>query len=169
MKYKEILTVVTAVVLSISTVVTSGKTPKELAPAGTLTTETTVTAFDVMPGAVYALTQNEYDVICSVVMAEAGAEPIRGQKAVAQCILNACRKENKRPLRILQDYGYTKKRPTPTEQVKEVVDAVFTDGEEAVGSDTVYFYAPKVRYSAWHESQKYDCTIGGHRFFASWT
>lgn len=29
----------------------------------------------------------------------------------------------------------------------------------------LFFYAPALVSSEWHESQTYVCTIGGHRFF----
>lgn len=62
----------------------------------------------------YALTAAERDEIERVVMAEAGAEPYIGQMAVAQCILNACEQEDKRPLEIVRGFGYTAARPEPT-------------------------------------------------------
>lgn len=32
-------------------------------------------------------------------------------------------------------------------------------------AEILYFYAPALVSSEWHESQTYVCTIGGHRFF----
>ena len=98
-------------------------------------------------------------------MAEAGAEPYIGQMAVAQCILNACEQENARPAEIVKRYGYTDKRPEPTYKVKSAVSDVFDDGDVATDAEILYFYAPELCQSLWHESQTYVCTIGGHRFF----
>lgn len=67
----------------------------------------------------YALTAAERDEIERVVMAEAGAEPYIGQMAVAQCILNACEQEDKRPLEIVRSFGYTAARPEPSDEVKK--------------------------------------------------
>ena len=113
----------------------------------------------------YCLSQDEYNTICSVVMAEAGAEPYIGQKAVAQAILNACRLNKKRPLDIIRDYQYTKKRPAPSKSVEQAVFEVFNLGEEVVDPRVTIFYAPALCTSKYHESQIYACTIGGHRFF----
>lgn len=114
----------------------------------------------------YALTAAERNEIERVVMAEAGAEPYIGQMAVAQCILNACEQEDKRPLEIVRSFGYTDSRPDPSAEVKKAVAAVFDNGETATDAEILYFYAPELVSSEWHESQTYVCTIGGHRFFA---
>lgn len=98
-------------------------------------------------------------------MAEAGAEPYIGQMAVAQCILNACEQEGKSPDEIAELYGYTDSRPEPSAEVKKAVAKVFDDGETATDAEILYFYAPALCKSSWHESQAYVCTIGGHRFF----
>ena len=113
----------------------------------------------------YALTAAERDTVERVVMAEAGAEPYEGQMAVAQCILNACELEDMRPDEIVIEYQYTDKRPTPTDEVKAAVSAVFDYGETVTDAEILYFYAPALCESEWHESQSYVMTIGGHRFF----
>ena len=102
----------------------------------------------------------------SLVMAESGAESYEGQMGVAQCILNACEKEGKQPSEIAIMYRYTKHRPAPNESVKEAVRAVFDRGEVITDAQILYFYAPALVYSAWHESQTYVLTVGGHKFFA---
>lgn len=113
----------------------------------------------------YALTAAERDTVERVVMAEAGAEPYEGQIAVAQCILNACELEDMRPDEIVTEYQYTDNRPDPTDEVKAAVSAVFDDGETVTDAVILYFYAPALVDSEWHESQSYVMTIGGHRFF----
>ena len=102
----------------------------------------------------------------SLVMAESGAESYEGQMGVAQCILNACEKEGKQPSEIAIMYRYTKHRPAPNESVKEAVRAVFDRGEVITDAKILYFYAPALVDSAWHESQTYVLTVGGHKFFA---
>lgn len=114
----------------------------------------------------YALTAAERDTVERVVMAEAGAEPYEGQIAVAQCILNACERENMRPDEIVVEYQYTDKRPEPTDKVKAAVSAVFDYGETVTDREILYFYAPALCESEWHEAQDYVMTVGGHRFFA---
>ena len=113
----------------------------------------------------YALTAAERDTVERVVMAEAGAEPYEGQIAVAQCILNACELEDMRPDEIVIEYQYTDKRPDPTDEVKATVSAVFDYGETVTDAEILYFYAPALCESEWHETQEYVMTVGGHRFF----
>lgn len=113
----------------------------------------------------YTLTAAERDTVERVVMAEAGAEPYEGQIAVAQCILNACELEDMRPDEIVIEYQYTDNRPDPTDEVKAAVSAVFDNGETVTDAEILYFYAPALVKSEWHESQSYVMTVGGHRFF----
>lgn len=114
----------------------------------------------------YYLTADERELICEVVMAESGTEPYAGKIAVSQCILNACEQTGKRPAEIVTKYGYTARRVKPSAEVEKAVSAVFDDGETVTDAEILYFYAPELVYSEWHESQTYICTIGGHRFFA---
>lgn len=118
-----------------------------------------------IPTARYQLTADERELICEVVMAESGIEPFDGKMAVSQCILNACEKTGKRPAEIVEEYGYTDRRVEPNAETREAVAAVFDAGETVTDADILYFYAPELVYSEWHESQTYICTIGGHRFF----
>lgn len=161
--FKRVITTITAVVLAVvgGNAVSTSTVDEPFVPETSICSQTTTNSRKLE----YCLSQDEYNTICSVVMAEAGAEPYLGQKAVAQAILNACRLNNKRPLDIIHDYKYAKNRPTPTESVKQAVEAVFDRGEEAVDPRVTIFYAPAYCTSKWHESQIYSCTIGGHRFF----
>lgn len=114
----------------------------------------------------FSLSDYERSVVESLVMAEAGGECYEGQIAVAQCILNACERNNCQPSEAAIIYKYTKNRPKPSDSVKKAVYAVFNNGETVTESKILYFYAPDTTYSSWHESQNYIMTIGGHRFFA---
>lgn len=118
-----------------------------------------------IPTARYQLTAEERGLVCQVVMAESGTEPFDGKMAVSQCILNACEKTGKRPAEIVDEYGYTDRRVEPNAETREAVAAVFDAGETATDREILYFYAPALCQSLWHESQTYVCTIGGHRFF----
>ena len=115
--------------------------------------------------AFYELTEEERDLVERVVMAEAGAEPYEGQKAVAQCILNACLLEHLRPAQVITKYKYADARPEPTESIMSAVSAVFDKGEKVIDPEALFFYAPAMVSSAWHESQDCVATIGGHKFF----
>lgn len=117
------------------------------------------------PETLFALTDEETELVCQVVQAEAGGEIYAGQVAVAQCIRNACEKDGLRPAEVFEKYKYTTYREEPTGSVRAAVAAVFRDGDIAIDADILYFYAPARTTSKWHESQIYAGTIGGHRFF----
>ena len=80
--------------------------------------------------------------------------------------MNACELDNKRPAEIVRIYAYAKSRPQPIGTVANAVAAVFDQGETVVDEQIVYFYAPGKVKSKFHESQRFVCEVGGHRFFA---
>lgn len=116
------------------------------------------------PAVRYELTEAERSAVEMCVMAESGIEPYEGQVAVAQCLLNLCEARGARPEVIISDC-FTPVQALPSESVKDAVSAVFDKGEVAIDDTPLYFYAPGVCVSEWHESQRYITTIGGHRFF----
>ena len=121
------------------------------------------------PTARYELTDEERADVERLVMAEAGGEPYRGQMAVAECLLNACEKNDIRPDEAAKMYRYTKHRPEASDKVKQAVSAVFDLSETVVDDADVkilYFYNPRWATSKWHETQDYVLTISNHRFFA---
>lgn len=113
----------------------------------------------------YDITDAERWEIASTVTAEAEGEPFAGKVAVAQCILQACEDDGIRPAEALTSYGYSKKRPEPTDEALEAVQAVFDHGDIVTSEPIKYFYAPAVTVSSWHESQDYVLTINNHKFF----
>jgi hypothetical protein len=117
------------------------------------------------PSPRYSLTPEERIEIEMTVMAEAGGECWEGQCAVAQCILNAAELEGIRPTEVLTEYKYTSRRIEPSESIRHAVATVFDKGEELIDTSILYFYAPTVTRSAWHESQEFAIEIGRHRFF----
>lgn len=131
----------------------------------TTTTQTTTATTEPAPVYYYTLTAKERDLVERVVMAEAGGESYKGQMAVAQCILNAAELHGLRPVGVVEELKYTNARPDPTKSVKKAVAAVFDDGDSVFDRDVIYFYAPALVTSTWHESQDYVTTIGCHRFF----
>lgn len=157
---KEILTVGMSLLLALAFATTT--VPEAVAPGAAPTEEQT----EQVPEKRYYLAADERELICKVVMAESGTEPYAGKIAVSQCILNACEQTGKRPSEIVTEYGYTAHRVKPSAEVEKAVSAVFDDGETVTDANILYFYAPELVYSEWHESQTYICTIGGHRFFA---
>ena len=113
----------------------------------------------------YNLTETERDLVERVVMAESGGESYKGQMLVAQCILNACILDNMRPAEAIRKYAYAKSRPEPSESVKQAVSAVFDEGERVTEEPILYFYAPALVKSEFHESQIFCLREGGHKFF----
>ena len=113
----------------------------------------------------YPLTREERDLVERVVMAESGGESYKGQMLVCQCILNACEIDGIRPAEVIRKYVYAKARPEPSDSVKQAVSAVFDEGEQVTDEPIVYFYAPALVRSEFHESQIFAIEEGGHRFF----
>lgn len=113
----------------------------------------------------YDITDAERWEIASTVTAEAEGEPFAGKVAVAQCILQACEDDGIRPTEALTAYGYSKKRPRPSAEALEAVQAVFDHGDKATSEPIKYFYSPALVRSSFHESQDYVLTINNHKFF----
>ena len=114
----------------------------------------------------YYLSDYERQVVECIVMGESKGEPYDGQIAVAQCILNACLKNDLTPSEVRKKYRYSGWDDNPSESVKNAVAEVFDNGVTITDEFILYFYAPKYCTSSWHETQKFVVQIGGHRFFA---
>lgn len=117
-----------------------------------------------MPEKRYELTDGELYLVCGIVMAEAGGESYEGQMAVAQTILNNCERSNGRPSDVA--WMYAEPRHTWTDEVWCAVTAVFFEGQTVTEENILWFYAPALCTSEFHESQRFVTEIGGHRFFA---
>ena len=115
------------------------------------------------------LSDYERWVVECMVMGEAEGESWEGKAMVAYCILNGCIREGVQPSELRTLYKYSGWKENPSQDVKTAVTAVFDDGHEPVDDIPLWFYAPKyVSKTPWHESQRYICTIGGHKFFGDW-
>lgn len=114
---------------------------------------------------IFNLTDYERWVVECMVMGESGGEPYEGQVLIAQCILNACLKDNIQPSEVKTAYKYSGWKENPTKSVKKAVSAVFDLGEKIVDEPILYFYAPLLCQSKWHETQIFVVEFGGHRFF----
>lgn len=115
----------------------------------------------------YPLTPTERYIVERVVMAESSGEPLSGQIAVAQCILNTAEAQGRRPDAVVLSPGqYATPAPAASDSVREAVSAVFDHGVKVTDEPIRYFYAPKYSKGSWHESSlTYVMTIGGHKFF----
>lgn len=113
----------------------------------------------------YSLNPEQRDLVERVVMAEAGTEDYDGMRLVAQCILNACEMDGISPDEAIDKYQYTKPTESASEACRDAVRAVFDDGNVVTQEKILFFYAPAICHSAWHESQTFVLEHGGHRFF----
>lgn len=142
----------------------------------TTTPEPTVTTTEpTEPEPVFELSDYERWVVCCMVAGEAGAEPYEGKWAVAQCIYQACVREEMTPSQIRKAYQYSGwnesiqyNHPELWAEIEEVVSRVFDYGELYVEDEILYFYAFNWCTSNWHESMRFVCEVGGHRFFGRW-
>lgn len=120
----------------------------------------------------FNLTEADRKTIQYIVAGEAKGEPMEGKMAVAQCILHGMVKSDWSAERVRIEYQYSGwddgLENTNSEAWAEVVEAVsrvFDDGELISDKPILYFYAPDVISSSWHESLNHDVTLGGHKFF----
>ena len=120
----------------------------------------------------FNLTEADRKTIQYIVAGEAKGEPMEGKMAVAQCILNGMVKSGWSAERVRIEYQYSgwddeleNVNPEAWAEVVEAVSRVFDDGELISDKPILYFYAPNVVSSSWHESLNHAVTIGGHKFF----
>ena len=120
----------------------------------------------------FNLTEADRKTIQYIVAGEAKGEPIEGKMAVAQCLLNAMVKDGLSASDVRKKYQYSgwddelqNSNPNCWAEVCEAVSRVFDDGEFVSENPILYFYAPELVYSSWHESLNHAVTIGGHKFF----
>ena len=119
----------------------------------------------------FNLTEAERKTIQYIVAGEAKGEPMEGKMAVAQCILHGMVKSGWSAERVRIEYQYSgwddELENTDSGAWAEVVEAVsrvFDDGELISDKPILYFYAPNVVSSSWHESLNQAITIGWHKF-----
>lgn len=120
----------------------------------------------------FNLTEADRKTIQYIVAGEAKGEPMEGKMAVAQCILHGMVKSDWSAERVRIEYQYSgwddeleNANPEAWAAVIEAVSRVFDDGELISDKPILYFYAPDITSSSWHESLNHAVTIGGHRFF----
>lgn len=110
---------------------------------------------------------SERDLLERIVMGEAGGESFEGAALVAQCIHDTMVYEGYSSVRsVIDGKKYSGSLEVePSEMVKEAVSYIFDDGGMAVQHKVIYFYAPKIVDSGFHESRELVIEYGGHRFF----
>ena len=121
-------------------------------------------------GCTISLTSYDRDILERLVMGEAGAEGYIGCALVAQTIRDTmvnCGYTSVEAVRTNCGY-YGSLNKTPNADVKKAVAFIFDQGGSAVQHDMLYFYAPNLCTSGFHESQEFVVQYGSHRFFDSW-
>lgn len=114
----------------------------------------------------YAITEDDRETLEHIVEGEAGGESYEGKLWVATCLRNAMEKDDLSAEQVRIDYQYAGWSEKVSEGTKNAVKEVFVFGNKMHDS-VLWFYAPELCKSDWHESQKFVAEIGGHRFFAS--
>ena len=118
------------------------------------------------------LTEDDRWFIECVVAGECAYEPYEGKLAVAQCYFDAMVKSGLSAREVQKAYGYVawndqldKQNPKMYIEVMDAVHDIFDMGQFVTEKPILFFYAPSLCDSPWHESQNYAMTIGGHKFF----
>ena len=118
------------------------------------------------------LTEDDRWFIECVVAGECAYEPYEGKLAVAQCYFDAMIKDGLTAREVKEVYQYAGWNPDLDKQdrkmyieVMEAVHDIFDVGQFVTEKPILFFYAPSLCDSPWHESQNYVMTIGGHKFF----
>ena len=118
------------------------------------------------------LTEDDRWFIECVVAGECAYEPYEGKLAVAQCYFDAMIKDGLTAREVKEVYQYAGWNPDLDKQdrkmyieVMEAVHDIFDVGQFVTEKPILFFYAPSLCDSPWHESQNYAMTIGGHKFF----
>lgn len=121
-------------------------------------------------GHVVKLDPYDRDILERLVMGEAGGEGFIGACLVAQAIRDTMINDGYPTVESVRTscgyYGsvYT----TPNQDVLDAVRFIFDEGGAAVQHDIIYFYAPSICFSGFHESQEFVVEYNNHRFFDRW-
>ena len=120
----------------------------------------------------YSVELSDYDrdVLEHLVMGEAGGQGFIGCCLVAQAIKDTLINDGYPSVDAVRTgNGYAASLDNvPNQDVLEAIEYVFDNGGAAVQHRIIYFYAPNICESAFHESQNHVVTHGDHRFFDRW-
>ena len=120
----------------------------------------------------YSVELSDYDrdVLEHLVMGEAGGQGFIGCCLVAQAIKDTLITDGYPSVDAVRTgNGYAASLDNvPNQDVLDAIEYVFDNGGAAVQHRIIYFYAPNICESAFHESQNHVVTHGGHRFFDRW-
>lgn len=121
-------------------------------------------------GTVLSISGENRDNLERLVMGEAGNQGFIGAALVAQTIHDTMIHDGCYDvLTIKQTHGYSGELYyEPNENVKRAVALIFDKGGIAVQHRLLYFYAPAVVSSDFHERMQYVVSYGEHKFFDNW-
>lgn len=116
-------------------------------------------------GVYVPLSDSDKEFVERVVMGEAGGEDYVGKALVAQAIRDAMVTDGLSVREVWATFKYTSKiMREPDDEVRKAVSFIFNGGY-VVKHRIMYFYAPGLVSSLWHETQEFVVEHGGHRFF----
>ena len=117
-----------------------------------------------------SLTDYDRDILERLVMGEAGGEGYIGCCLVAQAIRDTMIADGYKSVESLRkSMGYYASiYNTPNQDALNAVKFIFDEGGAAVQHSIIYFYAPALCISGFHESQEFVVDYSGHRFFDRW-
>ena len=120
----------------------------------------------------YSITLTDYDrdILERLVMGEAGGEGFIGCCLVAQAIRDTMIADGYKSVDSLRkSMGYYGSLyNTPNQDALNAVKFIFDEGGAAVQHSIIYFYAPAICVSGFHESQEFVVAHNSHRFFDRW-
>lgn len=114
-----------------------------------------------------AITGGNREILEALVFGEAGGEDFVGQCLVAQCIRDTMvQMKTTDVTEIIKKFKYAGNTNKGTSQsCKDAVAFIFDNGGYVVRQRIIYFYAPNLVRSKWHETQDFVIEWGCHRFF----
>lgn len=120
--------------------------------------------YDVNP---LEVTGKDREILEALVYGEAGDEGFAGQCLVAQCLRDTMsRMKTTDVKKVIKTFKYAGRTDRGTSQsCKDAVAFIFDNGGFVVKQRVIYFYAPHMVESKFHESQDFVIEWGGHRFF----
>jgi spore germination cell wall hydrolase CwlJ-like protein len=119
-------------------------------------------------GHVINLSDSDRDLVERLIMGESGGIDLTASCLVAQSIRDAMYYKGYSSIQqVRTEMAYSGSiTKEPNEYVKQAVKIIFDNGGYVVRHKVLYFYAPKLVSSSWHESRDFIIEYGGHRYFS---
>ena len=115
------------------------------------------------------LSEQDRVLACQIVYGEAGGEGFEGCCLVAQCLKDSMVFLGYNSIADVQKYcKYDGWQENYSATAEQAVDYIFNQNKSAVAHRILFFYAPDLCTSSWHETQKYVLTHNTSRFFDMW-